>query len=123
MVGAIDRARHVKQTIVILREELRGRTIDNLVADRLDWAGYRYLLQTISEAARHIPPDWQLAHGPEIDWRQIRDLGNALRHGYHSLDAQRLWSIYEHDLDPLEAAIDRMIAAYDPSGPGRSPTP
>ena len=66
MVEAIDRARHVKETIVILREELRGRTIDNLVADRLDWAGYRYLLQTISEAARHIPPDGQLAHGPEL---------------------------------------------------------
>ena len=46
MVEAIDRARHVKETIVILREELRGRTIDDLVADRLGWAGYRYLLQT-----------------------------------------------------------------------------
>jgi hypothetical protein len=59
MVEAIDRVHHIKETIGTLREELRGRTIDNLVADRLDWAGYRYLLQVISD----IPNEWKLAHG------------------------------------------------------------
>lgn len=43
------------------------------------------------------------------------DLGNHLRHAYHRTDIGALWSIYEDDLDPLEAAVDAMLAAHDPN--------
>ena len=66
----------------------------------------------ISEAARNIPDEWKRSFGPSIDWRGVEDLGNRLRHVYQHTSMTILWSIYEHDLDPLEAAIDRMIAAH-----------
>ena len=109
-VSALERARHVKETITI-RTELRNRSLDSLITQPLDWAGFRYLLLVISEAARHIPQDWKAQFGPDIPWRQIADLGNPIRHGYHSLDAERLWNIYRNDLGPLEAAIDISSAA------------
>ena len=112
MVTPIERAYHIKDTILTLRHELAGRTLRDLIADTLDWSGYRYLLLVISEAARNLPDDWQTSFGPDIAWRQVEDLGNALRHGYHTLDVERLWFIYTNDLDPLEAAVDRMIAAH-----------
>lgn len=43
------------------------------------------------------------------------DLGNVLRHAYHRTDVRALWSVYEDDLDPLEAAVDDMLAVHDRS--------
>jgi uncharacterized protein with HEPN domain len=69
-------------------------------------------LLIISEAARSVPPGWKEEHGGSINWRGLEDLGNRLRHVYQHMNTAILWSIYEHDLDPLEAAIDAMLAAY-----------
>lgn len=81
-----------------------------------------YQLLIITEAARNIPPEWQQLHGPLIDWRSLMDLGNHLRHAYHRVDVTAIWAIFENDLDLLEAAVDRMIAAHDPTLPPR-PSP
>jgi uncharacterized protein with HEPN domain len=74
-------------------------------------AGFRYELLIITEAARHIPAPWKDQFGPQINWRRLEDLGNRLRHAYHDANIGILWSIYENDLDPLEAAIDAMRSA------------
>jgi len=37
-------------------------------------------------------------------------LGNFLRHAYHKTDIEILWSIYENDLEPLESAIEKLMA-------------
>ena len=87
--------------------------LDVARASGLTWSGFLYELLIISEASRHLPDAWKSQFGPTIDWRQIADLGNRLRHGYHRNEATILWSIYLNDLDPLEAAIDRMLAAHD----------
>jgi len=46
------------------------------------------LLETISEALRHIPVDMK-AKEPKINWRRLADLGNWLRHAYHRTDPGR----------------------------------
>ena len=106
------RVRHVKQSIVAIRVILAGRTLEQAHQDRVLWLAFERSLEMLSEASRHIPAEWKLDF-PGIPWRQVGDLGNALRHAYHDLDALALWTIYEHDLAPLEAAIDAMLAAHD----------
>ena len=44
----------------------------------------------------------------------VAAFGNILRHEYDQLDLNILWDVYERDLDPLEAAIDAMLAAHAP---------
>ena len=61
-----------------------------------------------SEASRHVPVEWKNEF-PQIPWRRIADLGNHVRHAYHALDLGILWSIYEHDLDAIEAVIDILV--------------
>ena len=34
-----------------------------------------------------------------------------------AVELPTLWAIYENDLDPLEAAIDAMLAAHAPKDP------
>lgn len=112
--AAVDRARHIKDAISEVRAGFTARDLDSLLASPLDWSGFKYLLLVISEASRHLPVEWKERHGPEIDWTGIAAIGNTLRHGYHEVNVQMLWSVYTHDLDPLEAAIDRMLAANPP---------
>jgi uncharacterized protein with HEPN domain len=47
-------------------------------------------IQTISEAAREIPDEW-LAEFPTELWRQIKGIGNRIRHEYFRIDDAVLW--------------------------------
>jgi uncharacterized protein with HEPN domain len=39
---------------------------------------------------------------------------NFIRHAYHKIDIQVLWSIYESDLDAIEHAVDTLLARSKP---------
>ncbi len=69
-------------------------------------------IEIISEASRHIPAEWKSLHGADVPWVKVANIGNVIRHAYDHVEVSRLWAIYENDLDPLEAAIDAMIASY-----------
>ena len=80
-----------------------------MYADAVTRAAFERFLEILSEASRSVPDEWKAEFGPKIPWRSIADLGNALRHAYHRTDTRLLWSVYEDDLGPLEAAIDAML--------------
>ncbi len=41
---------------------------------------------------------------PDIAWRDIRSLGNRLRHAYTAVDVSRIWLIVDKDLTTLKEA-------------------
>jgi uncharacterized protein with HEPN domain len=84
-----------------------------MYGDAVIRAAFERFLEIVSEASRHVPDDWKANYGPDIPWREVGDLGNVLRHAYHRTDVRALWLVYEDDLDPLEAAVDAMLAAHD----------
>lgn len=109
----LRRARHVKEAIGSIRDLLAERSYQQARQDKTVWLAYERCLEIVSEATRHIPEDWKVRYDPNIPWRKVSDLGNVLRHIYHNVDAPALWSIYENDLDALEAAIDAMLAEHE----------
>ena len=111
MTTAADRARHIRQSITNIQYGLGGLDVDTAQSLGLQWSGFIYELLVISEASRHLPDEWKAEFGPDINWRQMADLGNRLRHGYHRNNTTILWAIFQNDLPKLEAAIDRMLAA------------
>ncbi len=67
-----------------------------------------YRLLVLSEAARRLTAeDHQLCPGPS--WRNIRDLGNVLRHADDAIDLQTVWDILHHDLPPLKEAVEQTL--------------
>ena len=110
--SGVERVHHVKDRILAVREILANRSFEDALADIAIWPAFERHLEVISEASRHIPAAWKATLGGDIPWHQVADLGNVIRHGYHHREAPILWSIYLNDLDPLEAAIDRMLAAH-----------
>jgi uncharacterized protein with HEPN domain len=65
-----------------------GRTFEEFKADWLLRHATQRALEIISEAARHIPEEY-LAERPDIPWRQIKSIGNVLRHEYHKVIDER----------------------------------
>ena len=68
----------------------------------------KYALLTISEAATKLD-DIAARLCPDIPWREIRGLGNRLRHDYGNIDVVRIWLLIERDLPPLKAACSDAL--------------
>ncbi|MFN0102553.1 MAG: DUF86 domain-containing protein [Bryobacteraceae bacterium] len=68
----------------------------------------KYALLRISEAVHRLR-DVAEELCPDVSWRDIRGLGNRLRHAYDSIDIGLIWMIVEKDIAPLKtAAQDAM---------------
>ena len=85
-----------------------GRSRADLDTDRLLNLSLVRLLEIIGEAANRISKDVQDEH-PEIPWSNIIGLRHRLIHGYSSIDLDIVWQIVTADLQPLVAALERML--------------
>ncbi len=75
--------------------------------DIIRYRAVERFLEIISEASRNLADAWK-AEEPAIEWKQIANLGNVMRHGYEIIDAQIIWNILKHDLPRLKAAVGRI---------------
>ncbi|WP_348629707.1 HepT-like ribonuclease domain-containing protein, partial [Mesorhizobium sp. M7A.T.Ca.TU.009.02.1.1] len=87
-----------------------GKTLDDFNSDWLLRHGIERGIEIISEAARHIPDDLA-ALAPEIPWKQVRGIGNVLRHEYHKTSGAIVWAVVTDSLPPLRLAVERMLEA------------
>jgi uncharacterized protein with HEPN domain len=87
-----------------------GKTLDDFRSNWLLRRGVERGIEIISEASRHIPDDL-LVEAPEIPWKQIRGIGNVLRHEYHRTSDSIIWAVVTGNLPSLHQAIKRMIEA------------
>ncbi len=98
---------------------LQGMGPQDLFCDQRTVFACQYALLVISEAARRLGDQAEkLCPGPP--WRDIRGIGNRLRHAYDNLDSMMIWKVYADDLPPLKAAVLRTLNAppqNNPKGP------
>jgi uncharacterized protein with HEPN domain len=65
-------------------------------------------VEIVGEAAAKVSADTRaLTH--DIPWRQIVGMRNALVHAYFDVDWTALWNVLERDIQPLKAAILRLL--------------
>jgi uncharacterized protein with HEPN domain len=74
-------------------------------------------LQIISEAAIRLAEDAERLC-PGLPWRDIRGIGNQLRHAYERIDLSTIWNTVVDDLPALKAAIEDVLKPRpaDPEG-------
>lgn len=82
----------------------RGPVSDDLVRDAV-----RIRLLEIGEAIKALDAELT-ASEPEIPWRQIARMRDHLAHRYFMTEVRILEETVDRDLDPLQAAVDRMKA-------------
>jgi uncharacterized protein with HEPN domain len=65
----------------------------------------------ISEAAVRLGDDAERL-SPGLPWRNIRGLGNWLRHRYDRVDIETVWNTVMDDLPPLRSGVLRALSAF-----------
>jgi len=69
-------------------------------------------LERVSEAVSRVHRsgvDLEQAES-EVPWRDVRAIGNHLRHAYDRIDAGIIWQTAVRDIAPIVAAIERLLA-------------
>lgn len=64
-------------------------------------------LTEIGEAVKALSPELT-ATEPQVPWRQVARMRDHLAHRYFTSSLSVIQATVEDDLDPLEAAIQRM---------------
>ena len=100
--------------IVAIEQFTLGMDLDTLRQDPKTIAAVERKLQVISEAAgRPGEPAETLC--PGLPWRDIRGIGNWLRHQYDRVDIETIWNTLTRDLPPLKAAVHRALNSTNPT--------
>ena len=109
----MDQARRIAHRMVDMldaiadiRDVISNETFESFAKHRIKRPAIERYLEIISEASRHIPVDIKTRDG-RIPWQKIANLGNILRHAYHTTNPEILWDICQNHLSELEAAVRR----------------
>jgi uncharacterized protein with HEPN domain len=86
-----------------------GMDIEAFRSDPRTVAAVERKLQLISEAAIRLGDEADRLC-PGQPWRNIRGLGNWLRHQYDRIDLETIWRTVTTDLPPLKVAVERALA-------------
>ncbi len=105
---AVQRFEDILANITRIEDFTKGLNADSF--SKTDEAVYsvKYALLIISEAAQKLDTiATELC--PGIPWREIRGLGNRLRHEYDMIDVVRIWLVVEKDLPALKQAVQAAL--------------
>jgi uncharacterized protein with HEPN domain len=101
----LPRLNDILRSIDFVEGALTGTTASDLETDTMLRFAIERAIEIVSEAVRHIPDDVQ-AEYPLVPWRNIRAIGNKLRHEYDRLDTDIIWDVASHHLGGLRTVID-----------------
>ncbi|MGO9462326.1 MAG: DUF86 domain-containing protein [Rhodomicrobium sp.] len=79
-------------------------SFEQFCSSRVEKLAVQRTIEIISEAARHLPQA-ELERYPTIPWRQVKAMGNILRHEYHHLNDKIVWDVVRNELPDLMAKI------------------
>jgi uncharacterized protein with HEPN domain len=107
---AFDCFTDIVENIAHIETFLHGMGPADLANDQRTLFACQYALLVISEAAKRLGPQAERLC-PGVPWRDIRGIGNRLRHAYDQLDFALIWKVYQDDLPTLKtdvaAALER----------------
>jgi uncharacterized protein with HEPN domain len=104
------RLTHILHEAQFIRDASRGRSIHEVLADPTLRRAIERALSIISEAARHLPES-VTDEQPLIAWREVRRIGDILRHAYDRIDPDVVTRILTLELDALQHACKTILAS------------
>jgi uncharacterized protein with HEPN domain len=100
--------RDIYQSILAIQEFVHGMDFHAYSLDTRTQAAVERKLLIISEAAIRLGEEAE-ALCPGIPWRDIRGIGNWLRHQYDRVECQTVWNTVADDLPPLKASVKNAL--------------
>ena len=99
--------------IEIVEGLISGRDVASYANEPLVRLALERCIEIVSEASRQIPEELKQRH-PQIPWRNIRDVGNILRHGYSFVDNTIIWGIATKSLPELKPVLQVILTQMPP---------
>jgi len=108
----------ILEAIDLIEQFTAGMDFEGFRSNPMAVAAVERKIQIISEAAVRLGDEAE-RRCPEQPWRDIRGIGNQLRHAYERIDLNTIWNAVTDDLLPLRSAILRALhpTAVNPKGP------
>jgi len=103
------RLRHMLDHAREAEDLARGRSREDLDADRLLNLSLVRLLEIVGEAAARVSPEVQ-ERLSGVPWADIVGLRNRVIHGYDRVDFDILWDTIRLDLPPLIARLEDFLS-------------
>ena len=107
-----NRLQHILEAIDTILGRCGGMTREDLTADKVLFGDIVYHTMIIGEAAYNLTKAFCKSH-PETPWIQITKMRHNLAHGYYQVDADIVWSVIQHDLQPLHEQVARYLDEVD----------
>jgi uncharacterized protein with HEPN domain len=101
--------RDIVEAIGAIKQFTRDMDAAAFRSDPKTVAAVERKLQVISEAAIRLGEQAEVLC-PGLPWRNIRGIGNWLRHQYDRVDVEAIWRTVIDDLPPLESAVTRALS-------------
>jgi uncharacterized protein with HEPN domain len=108
--------RDIANAIDMIEQFTRGMDFNAFREDPKTIAAVERKLQIISEAATRLGSEAE-ERFPGLSWRNIRGIGNWLRHQYDRIELLVIWKTLQDDLPPLKAVMLRALKPPPPPGP------
>jgi uncharacterized protein with HEPN domain len=106
--------RDIAEAIAMIETFTAGMDFDGFREDPKTVAAVERKLQIISEAAVRLGSEAEI-RCPGLPWRNIRGMGNWLRHQYERIELSVIWQTAQTDLPQLKAAV---LHALNPPSAG-----
>ncbi len=112
-----DSLRDIADAIDMIEVFTSGMDLEQFSEDPRTVAAVERKLLIISEAAIRLGGAAE-SRCPGAPWRDIRGIGNWLRHQYDRIELPVIWKTVQTDLPPLKLAIlDALQGPMNRSGP------
>ena len=106
-----DRARleHILDAARKIEEFLRGMKPKDFAADSKTLGAVIYQLLVIGEAVKRISKSLKDGH-PDVDWRALADVRDALAHEYFRLRSEDVWKTAAEEIPQLRRRVEEILA-------------
>lgn len=98
----------IADAIGLIEQFTKGMDFDSFREDPKTIAAVERKLQVISEAAIRLGEEAERLC-PGMAWRDIRGIGNWLRHQYERIELPVVWKTVRDDLPPLKASALKAL--------------
>ena len=109
----------ILEAVGMIEQFTAGMDFEAFRSNPMAVAAVERKLQIVSEAAIRLGDEAE-KRIPSLPWRDIRGIGNQLRHAYERIDLNTIWKAVTDDIPPLKAAVQRALKLppADQKGPG-----
>ncbi len=106
----LDYLQDILDNMARVRRFVEGMTMEEMAGDDKTDFAVRYALQTVGEAANRIPREIQKMY-PDIPWKEMIGMRNAMAHGYDRMIYAEIWKAIHESIPRVQPRVAEMLEA------------